>query len=74
MPSPPVNRAALALLAAVPAERRGRTRSLDVSQRGHGHHFQGGLTNGPEFTVYLKIENVHVHWVAPPIANRIVYC
>ena len=35
------------LLSAVPAERRGRTctRSLAVSQREHGHHFQGGVTN-----------------------------
>ena len=30
--------AAQALPLAVPAERRGRTRSLAVSQRGHGHH------------------------------------
>ena len=38
MPSHPVDRAALALPAAVGGDAFGRTRSLAISQRGHGHH------------------------------------
>ena len=38
LPSHPADRASLALAAAVGGDTSGRTRSLAISQRGHGHH------------------------------------
>ena len=38
LPSHPADRASVALAAAVGGDTSGRTRSLAISQRGHGHH------------------------------------